>query len=285
MKNNAKTSSTDVQFTVKPFDGESLPSHVQHIIKRCDQARLSHTPRSRLEEKMRRALQAYNLSLNEFGAYQLKVTVPLTFKLKGISHSCYYTALKTDIPELAIERANQVKTATKSFFEEQGLILDELMTMNKVTFPHRTFALLHKLRRQFESQFINQKEEEFDFPEWGDLDLFDAEDFEAFPYRTIWTNMMKDKLNEGYPPLQFVKSNACIQHFFQFATSELHKAGHTSFPTISPSLIHQYLGTLTAIERREHRNALHFLFRNLNQSRHSKVHTRKVLNPSLSLNK
>ncbi|MFA0690970.1 hypothetical protein [Vibrio splendidus] len=288
MKNEVKTSNSDVQFTVKTFNDESLPPRFKHLMKHCDKPNNSQLSLSSPNKRMRRVLNANGISLNEFGAYQLNVAVPLTFKLKGLSRPCYHTALKTDIPELAIERAKQVKAEIKPFFKEQGVIIDELMTMQKVTFLHRILAVLYKMRCQFEPQFVNLKEDEFDFPEWGNLDLSNVEDYEAFPYQERWENVMLDKLNAGYSPLRFIEASASLYPFFQFAKNELQSTGQTSFPTITAELIHHYFKTLKQNsvkkkQREQHRYAIHFFFRLLNQQGYSHVNTRKVLSTSLSM--
>ncbi len=77
-----------------------------------------------LTENEQKALNAWGLSLNEFAAYRLRVLVPLTFKLKGLSRDSYHITLKTDIPGLAIKRAKQIKAVTKRFFGEQLLVID-----------------------------------------------------------------------------------------------------------------------------------------------------------------
>ncbi|MEZ8297156.1 hypothetical protein AB6D11_25450 [Vibrio splendidus] len=288
MKNDVNTSNSNIQFTVKKFNDESLPAQFKHLMKHCDKPNNTQPPLSSPNKRMQRVLNANGISLNEFGAYQLKVAVPLIFKLKGFSRPRYHTALKTDIPELAIKRAKQVKAEIKPFFKEQGGIIDELMTMQKVTFLHRILAVLYKIGCQFEPQFVNLKEDEFDFPEWGNLDLSNVEDYEAFTYQDRWENVMLDKLNAGYSPLRFIEASASLYPFFQFAKNELHSTGHTSFPTITAELIHHYFKTLKQNsvqkkQRAQHRYAIHFFFRLLNQQGYSHVNTRKVLSTSLSM--
>ncbi|MEG3221756.1 hypothetical protein PD716_14140 [Vibrio gigantis] len=288
MENDVNTSNFDVQFSVKTFNDESLPPRFKHLMKHCDKPNNPQLSFSSPNEKMRRILNANGISLNEFGAYQLNVAVPFTFKLKGLSRSCYHTALKTDIPELAIERARQVKAVIKAFIQEQTLIIDELIKTDKLTFSNRILTVMYNMRCQFEPQFTYAKEDEFDFPEWGSLDLSNVEDYEAFPYQERWESMMLDKLNAGYSPLQFIEASASLYQFFQFARNELHSTGHTSFPTITAELIHHYFKTLKQNsvkkkQREQHRYAIHFFFRLLNQQGYSHVNTRKVLSTSLSM--
>lgn len=155
MKNEANTSNFNVQFTVKNFNDDSLPARFKHLMKQCDKPNNTQPPLSSPNKRMQRVLNANGISLNEFGAYQLKVAVPLIFKLK-------------------------------------------------------------------------------------------------------------------------------------FAKNELHSTRQTSFPTITAELIHHYFKTLKQNsvqkkQREQHRYAIHFFFRLLNQQGYSHVNTRKVLSTSLPM--
>jgi len=281
MKKDANIIKRPIHSRVKPMERTAYPALIQQCIERAKAATIdSHAPKI-LTEKEQKTLNAYGLSLNEFGTYLLRVPVPLTFKLKGLSRDCYQIALKTDIPELAIERAKQIKAVTKRFFREQRLVIDELVTMKKMAFTNRILIAMYKIGHHFKPEFEQPKEELFDFLEFENLDLSSIEDHEAFPYAEWWLDMLSDKLSNGYSPLQLITINACLQPFFHYAKSELHRAGHTSFPTIKPSLIQQYFVTITEKERKEHRDSLHFFFRYSNQARNSAIHTRKVLSTSL----
>jgi hypothetical protein len=281
MKKDANVIKRPIHFPVKPMERTAYPALIQQCIERAEAATIDNRAPKILTDKEQKALNAWGLSLNEFGAYLLRVPVPLMFKLKGLSRDYYHIALKTDIPELAIKRAKQIKAVTKRFFGEQRLIIDELATMEKMAFTNRILIAMYKVGHRFKPEFEQPKEALVDFPEFRNLDLSNIEDHEAFPYAEWWLDMLSDKLSNSYSPLQLITINACLQPFFHYAKSELHRAGHTSFPTIKPDLIQQYFVTLTEKERKEHRDALHFFFRNLNQIRNSAIHTRKVLSPSL----
>ncbi|MEF1342191.1 hypothetical protein REH81_36490, partial [Vibrio rotiferianus] len=120
-----------------------------------------------------------------------------------------------------------------------------------MAFTNRILIAMYKIGHHFKPEFEQPKEALVDFPEFRNLDLSNIEDHEAFPYAEWWLDMLSDKLSNGYSPLQLITINACLQPFFHYAKSELHRAGHTSFPTIKPNLIQQYFVTLTEGERKE----------------------------------
>ncbi|AYF20074.1 hypothetical protein [Vibrio parahaemolyticus] len=162
--------------------------------------------------RQHRQLSAHNISTNQHGIYQVKITPPLSLRISAHTRSHYFVALKTDEPQHAIRRAKAVRLQAKSFFQNNPHTLPDSLSLSQ-----QLLVQIHLMTKHFPVvRAYKHKPSTDDFPSLPPLDLSNAEEDIRFPYFNWLNELMVEREHSGMSRFRLNQIADYLHHFLRF---------------------------------------------------------------------